>query len=203
MKQSIFYLLLAVGTAGFSVAQEQKPLLTFGPGGAGGGAGSESQSAIVSTNAPRGEGRRGNMQPQQQQQQQRNKRSGSSDEQRAEAKARYEEIAKLAEEARAEMDPVKKEQMVVELRAKLTEGATRMQEDFQRRLETAEQEVAKMKERLKESAQTLDARVEEHLQELLSGEQVSRKGLGGGEGSRHKGSPRDEDETFEDPAPAE
>ena len=110
-----------------------------------------------------------------------------SDERGAKMKAEYQAIQSLAEAARAEIDPVKKAELTEQLRVKLTEGAKRMQAEFRKRLERAEAEVAKMKERLEKGETDMEQRVEEHLQQLLAGEQPERKGPGGeGQYQRHR-----------------
>jgi uncharacterized protein YdeI (YjbR/CyaY-like superfamily) len=180
MKKSIIYLLLAVFAAGVSVAEDKAPWWKFGLGGA-----EEEEVLEPQAEAPRGEGRRSDMRQQR-------RRPQMNPEQRAKVKAYYEEIHKLAEAARAEADPVKKEQLVDQLRAKLTEGAERMQAEFHKRLEQAEKDVVKMRERLEKSEANMSARVEEHLQKILSGEYPQHKGPGGGAGGRRKGPPPSE-----------
>jgi len=99
-----------------------------------------------------------------------------SEEQRAAMKAHYEKVQNLSEAARAEADPAKKAELVEQLRAVLTEGAQRMQAQFRKRIEKAEQDLMKMKERLAEGETQMEQRVEEHLQRLLSGEKPERRG---------------------------
>lgn len=101
--------------------------------------------------------------------------AGLNREQRAKIKAHYEAVHKLVEAARNERDPVKKEKLVGQLRAKLTEGAERMQAEFRKRLEKAEKEVERMRERLERGEKNMPARVEEHLQKLLSSERSRRE----------------------------
>lgn len=98
------------------------------------------------------------------------RRSRLTDEQREKIREQHEAIMALAEAARNESDPTKKAELVGQLRAKLTEGAERMQAEFRRRLEKAEQGVAKMKKRLADAEKNRGQRIEEHLQKLLAGE---------------------------------
>ena len=182
MKKSIIYLLLAVFAAGVSVAEDNGSWWKFGFGGSAEEEALEPQAPPPEV--PRGEGRRPDLRQR--------KHSQVSPEQREKMKAHYEEIHKLAEAARTETDPAKKEQIVGQLRAKLTEGAERMQAEFQKRLENAEKDVAKMRERLQKSQAEMSTRVEEHLQRMLSGERPQRKG-----------GRKDEDDRRKDPLPVE
>jgi len=108
-------------------------------------------------------------------------RSPMSEKKRVEMRAKHEKmkaereaVEKLTEAARSEADPVKKEELISQLRTKLTEGAVKMHEMHGKRLEKAEAEVAKMKKRLTEAGKNIDQKVEEHLQKLLSGERPER-----------------------------
>lgn len=85
-----------------------------------------------------------------------------------------EALHKLAEEARAEVDPVKKAAMIDELRTRMTEGANRIQADFRKRLLKAEADVRKMREKLTSAENHQKERVEDQLRKMLSG----RKGGG-------------------------
>jgi hypothetical protein len=98
-----------------------------------------------------------------------------TEEQRAEMKAQYEAIKKLAEAIRSETDPVRKEALTSQLRAKLTEGAEKIQMQYRKRIEDAERDLAKMKERLKKREADLEQRVEEKLQKIISGEDPGRR----------------------------
>ena len=91
-------------------------------------------------------------------------------------KMRAERMAthKLAEAARNETDPVKKEQLIGQLREKLTAGADKMQAEFRKRLKKAEAEVGKMQARLADAETNREQRVEESLQKLLAGEPLER-----------------------------
>ncbi len=113
----------------------------------------------------------------------RGQRPRLTEEQREKMKAQREAIEKLTEAARAETDPVKKEELISQLRARLTEGAVKMHEMHRKRLERAEIELAKMKERLIDAEENIDQKVEEHLQKLLAGKRPEcPEG-----GPRHKG----------------
>jgi len=93
-----------------------------------------------------------------------------SEEQHQKIRAQRERIIALAKAARNETDEVHKAEIVKQLRAKLTEGAERMQEAFRKRLERAEKGVEKMRARLADAEKNREKKVEEHLQKLLSGE---------------------------------
>lgn len=101
-----------------------------------------------------------------------------SDQQKAQMKEFRAQITALAEAARNEVDPAKKEELVRQLREKLVEGADKMQAQFEKRLEMAEKGVEKMKERLAKAEQEKSEKVEEHLQKLLAGEKPDRQGFG-------------------------
>jgi hypothetical protein len=121
-------------------------------------------------------------------------RQKMSEEQRAKKKAEYKAIHRLAENARLVIDPAKKAELTGQLRVKLTENAERKQEEFRKRLEKAEADVVKMRERLEKGEADMEQRIEEHLQELLSGEKPERRGGKGKgvEGERRKGPPPSE-----------
>jgi len=102
-----------------------------------------------------------------------------TEEQRAEKKAEREAIQELAKAARNETDPVKKSELVEQLRAKVTERVEKMLAKFRKRLE-------QMNERLLEEESNKDQRIEQYVQDLLDGKKTKRpkwKGLG------RKGSP--------------
>lgn len=184
MKKSIIYLLLAVFAAGIAAADDSAPWWKFGFG-------DDPEKELVPPpepppeEGPRFEGRRSDMR-----EMRKHRGPMMNEEQRAKIKAYYEEIHRLAEAARSEADPVKKEALVGQLRIKLTEGAERMQEEFRKRLEKAEQEVVKMRDRLEEGEKNMSARVEEHLQRILSGESPERSRRGSGP---HEGRPKPDD----------
>jgi hypothetical protein len=93
-----------------------------------------------------------------------------TDEQKRVRKEQREELRRLADTARAETDPVKREMLVGELRAKLVEGQVRVQESFRKRLKKAEAGVGKLKSRLEAAESNQDKRIEKKLAQLLSGE---------------------------------
>ena len=102
------------------------------------------------------------------------RRSQMSEEKRVEMKAHREQTRKMVEDARAETDPAKKNELVEQLRTRLTEGAKKMQAEFRKRLDAAEQGVEKMKVRLAEGDENMKQRVDERLQKLLAGEKPER-----------------------------
>jgi hypothetical protein len=164
MKKSMTCLLLAVFAAGVAVA-DGPPWWKFGFGNNAGNEDACPQEA-PRRDGSRFEGRRPDMRDMNRP----HRGPVLNEEQRTKIKAYYEEVHQLAEAARAEAEPVKKEELVGQLRAKLTEGAKRMQAEFSKRLEQAEKDVAKMRERLDEGEKNMSARVEEHLQKILSGD---------------------------------
>lgn len=89
-------------------------------------------------------------------------------------KAHHEALMKLGEAARNETDPVKKEALVAELRAKVTEGMDRMLADQKKRLAQAEVELPKLKERLADAEKNRDVRIEEQVKRILSGEPMMK-----------------------------
>lgn len=118
------------------------------------------------------------------------KRPQLTEEQRAEMKVNHQAMQNLVEAARAETDPAKKAELTDQLRVKLTDGAEKMHAEFRKRLERAEGDVAKMKQRLAEEVQNKDQKVEEQLQRLLSGEKFNRpEGKGPREGQRRPAPP--------------
>jgi hypothetical protein len=118
---------------------------------------------------PEGRGGQGEMQ---------RNRPQLNEQQRAQMKAHFEAVQKLAEGVRNETDPAKKAEMTAALRAKLSESAERMQTEFRKRVEKAEADIVKMKKRLEDGEMNKDKRIDEQLQKLLSGEQPFRKGFG-------------------------
>ena len=107
-----------------------------------------------------------------------------SPEQVEKMKAQHEALMKLGDMARSETDPVKKEALIGELRAKLTERADKMQAEMKKRLEQADKEMPKLKERLAEAEKNKTARIEEQIQQILAGEPPKRS-----EGKRPEGAP--------------
>jgi chromosome segregation ATPase len=112
-------------------------------------------------------------------------------------KAQREEIRSIGEAARNETDPVKKEAQVAQLRAKLNEAADQMQADAKKRLEKAEQEIPKLKERMAEFEANRAVRIEEQIKRILAGEP-----LRGPEGKRPDGAAKREHKK-DTPPPAE
>lgn len=110
-----------------------------------------------------------------------------SPEQMEKMKATHEELKKIGEAARNETDPAKKEVLIGQLRAKLTEIADNMQAEGRKRLEQAEKELPKLKEKLAEAEKNKSARIEEQLQRILAGEPMR-----GPEGKRPEGAPKKE-----------
>ena len=87
-------------------------------------------------------------------------------------KARYEEFNKLGEAARNEPDPAKKELLVGLLRAKLTQMADERQAEIKKRIDSAEKELPKLKERLAQSEKNKSANIEKKIQRILAGESI-------------------------------
>lgn len=178
MKKWITSILVVVFTAGISVADGSSPWWKFGFGG-----NDDKQLQAEQGTQENSSKQKDRRRPQ------------ISKEQRANMRAEYEAIQKTAEMARSETDPVKKEELTNQLRAKLTENAKKSQEQYRRRIEKAEKELTEMKERLNKREADLEKRVEEHLQKLLAGEKVGRKGdqkSGQQDGMHRKGGPPQE-----------
>ncbi|MBM4151922.1 MAG: hypothetical protein FJ220_00140 [Kiritimatiellaceae bacterium] len=99
-----------------------------------------------------------------------------SPEQKEKMKAEHAELMKLGEAARNETDPAKKEVLIGQLRARLTANADKMYAEGKKRLEQAEAEVPKLKARLAEAEKNKEARIEQRLQQILSGEPMMPHG---------------------------
>jgi len=95
-----------------------------------------------------------------------------SPEQIEKMKARHEELKKLGDAARNETDPAKKELLVGQLRAKLTQMADERQAEIKKRIDSAEKELPKLKERLAQSEKNKSANIEKKIQRILAGESI-------------------------------
>lgn len=168
MKKWIVYVLMSSFAAGFAVAEDNSPWWKLGKG----------NKDSVETPAPEQPKPARPMEGRSDMKKQQQRRGQMTQEQRGKMKAHFQAVQTLADQARNEVDPVKKEELIAQLRAKLTDGAEKMQNEFRKRLEVAEVEVKKMKKRLAEQEKGLEKRVEEQLQRLLSGEKPSRGGHG-------------------------
>lgn len=102
------------------------------------------------------------------------RRSQMSPEQKEKMKAQHEALMKLGEVARNETNPAKKEVLVGQLRTKLTEMADERQAGLKKRIDNAEQELPKLKERLAEAEKNKSARVEKQVQQILAGEPIEQ-----------------------------
>lgn len=117
-------------------------------------------------------------------------------EQMEKMKAQREALMKLGEAARTETDPAKKEILVGQLRAKVTEMNEKTLAELKKRVEQADQEMPKLKERLANAEKNKAARIEEQVQKILKGEPITKP-----EGKRPEGaSPKKEGKKA--PAPA-
>ena len=85
-------------------------------------------------------------------------------------KAQREEIMKLGEAARNETDPAKKDALVAELRAKLTEIADKMQAEAKKRIAQAGEETGKLQQKVADYEKNKPARIEEQVQRILAGQ---------------------------------
>jgi hypothetical protein len=97
-------------------------------------------------------------------------RQSISPEQMAKKKAMQEELKQLGEAARTESDPAKKEALVQQLRAKLTQISDQGLARRQKKLEEAEKELKAQKEKLADMEQNKSARIEEKIRRILAGE---------------------------------
>lgn len=85
-------------------------------------------------------------------------------------KAQRDALMKLGEAARNETDPVKKEALVAELRAKLTEDADRIQAEAKKRIAQAGEETGRLQKKVADYEQNKAARIEEQVQRILAGQ---------------------------------
>jgi len=113
-------------------------------------------------------------------------RDSVSPEQREKMRAKHEQLKKLGEAARNETDPVKKEELVGQLRAQLTEIADKMQAEGRKRLEQADKEIPKLREKLAEAEKNKAERIEKQIQQILAGEPLRPLG------EKHQGKPGEE-----------
>jgi predicted phage tail protein len=140
--------------------------------------GSAAKDEVVPVVEPARDGQRPQMTPEQLEKQKARKSTDGQDHARMSAeqikkmKANREEIMKLGAEARNATDPAQKAVLVEQLRTKLTDVSDKMQIEGRKRLEQAEKELERLKERVAEAEQKKSARIEEQLQRILSGEPV-------------------------------
>ena len=170
MKKTLTMILLAALTAGTALAQEgdghQKKR---GGGREDCGAGGPGGDWMAKRGGPGdGDMRGGNV---------------MSPEMREQMKATHEAIRDLAGAIRVETDEAKKAELTEKLRAKLGEVADRMEMVQTKRLAQAEERLAALKQKIEEGKANRDARIEEQLQRILSGERPPR-------GDRFKDFPR-------------
>lgn len=90
-------------------------------------------------------------------------------EQKEKMKAQHEAMMKLGEAARNETDPVKKEALIAQIRAQVTEMVEKGQAEARKRLEQAEKELPRLKAKMAEAEKNKAARIEEHVQRILAG----------------------------------
>jgi hypothetical protein len=103
------------------------------------------------------------------------KRPQPTPEQIEKMKAQHEELMKMGEAARNETDPVKKEILVGQLRAKLTEIADKMQADAKKRLDQVEKELPKLRERIADYENNKAARIEDQVKRRKAPRSVGRR----------------------------
>lgn len=108
-------------------------------------------------------------------------------EQKEKMKAQHEAMMKLGEAARNETDPAKKEALIAQIRAQVTEMAEKGQAEAKKRLEQAEKELPRLKEKMAEAEKNKAARIEEHVQRILAGGPIK-----GSESKRPEGAARKE-----------
>jgi predicted RNase H-like nuclease (RuvC/YqgF family) len=113
-----------------------------------------------------------------------------SPEQKEKMKARHEELKKLGEAARNETDPAKKEVLIGQLRAKLTAMADERQAEMKKRIDSAEKEMPKLKEKMAAAEKNKSANIEKQVQRILAGEPIEQpKGAQKKEGKKGKKAP--------------
>lgn len=93
-----------------------------------------------------------------------------SPEQMEKIKAQREAIDRLGEAARNESDPVKKEELIGQLRAELNKAADKMQQMHEKRLQQAEKELGRLRTRMEEAQKNRDPMIEKQIQRILAGE---------------------------------
>jgi len=153
----------------------------------------EAAPAVAPASEPVKEHQRTQMTPEQMEKMKARREAGGqghprmSPEQMEKMKAMHEELKKIGEAARNETDPAKKEVLVGQLRAKLSEVADKMQAEGQKRMEKAETELTKLKEKLAEAEQKKSARIEQQVQRILAGEPMR-----GPDGKRPEGASKKE-----------
>ncbi|MDK2964058.1 MAG: hypothetical protein PWQ29_1452 [Verrucomicrobiota bacterium] len=94
-------------------------------------------------------------------------------------RAERDEIMRLGEAARNETDPVKKEKLVGELRSKLSIVDDQIHEMHQARLEQAEQELAKLREKMEQAEENREQRIDNMVERILSKEPMGPRDEGG------------------------
>ncbi|MEI7851586.1 MAG: hypothetical protein WCH86_07110 [Kiritimatiellales bacterium] len=108
-----------------------------------------------------------------------------SPEQKEKIKARHEELKNLGEAARNETDPAKKDALVGQLRAKLTEMADERLADKKKRIDNVEKDISELKENLEKAVKNKSANIEKQLQRILAGEPIDQpKGASKKEGKK-------------------
>lgn len=111
-------------------------------------------------------------------------------EQMEKMKARHEAMMKLGEAARNETDPAKKEALISEIRVKITEMVDKALADQKQRIEKAEGELPKLKQRLEDAEKNKATRIEELVQRIVSGQPMQkREGAPGTERKKGKKAP--------------
>lgn len=88
----------------------------------------------------------------------------------AKRKAIHEELKQLGEAARNESDPVRKQELVEQLRTRLTQISDEAIVRGQKKLEKAEKELKALQDKLANMEKNKSARIEEKIQRILAGE---------------------------------
>lgn len=137
-----------------------------------------------------------------------------SPEMRAQMKADHEAIRDLVGAYRLETDEAKKAELVAQIRVKLGGMADRMQTVQEQRIVQAEERLAALKQKIEEAKANRDARIEEQVQNVLSGKRPERpdrfkdfpqakggRGGRGGHGEEEMAPPPPEEDMPEDMPP--
>jgi hypothetical protein len=94
-------------------------------------------------------------------------------------RAERDEIMRLGEAARNETDPAKKEKLVGELRSKLSTVDDQIHEMHQARLEQAEKDLVKLRERMEQAEENREQRIDNMVERILSKEPMGPRDGGG------------------------
>lgn len=93
-----------------------------------------------------------------------------SPEQMEKMKAQRDAVMKLGEAARAETDPVKKDELIAQLKTELNKVADKMHAMHQKGIERAEKDLERLRKRMSQAEENREQMIEDQLQRILSGQ---------------------------------